>query len=157
MPAGTPLYDMGGQFVMPGFVDSHNHALQGGESLLKAYVDDSLVSAADLEAFARASKENGKGMRGRFLVINGLNITTWSHIPELQATFNGNDYAKQPVLLRGSDGHTGWGNRPCWQKRVSPNLLFNRFPRTKENSSDLIPALNPMALSPMMDSTNFRN
>ena len=111
MPAGTPLYDMGGQFVMPGFVDSHNHALQGGESLLKAYVDDSLVSAADLEAFARASKENGKGMRGHFLVINGLNITTWSHIPELQATFNGNDYAKQPVLLRGSDGHTGWGNR----------------------------------------------
>jgi len=110
MGPNVTLVDLHGASVLPGFVDSHNHALEGGERLLRASIDDSAITTAALEEFVKASVANGRGMRGRFVVINGLNITTWSRIPELQATFNGNAYAQQPILLRGSDGHTGWAN-----------------------------------------------
>ena len=111
MGPAAVLIDLKGKTLLPGFVDSHNHAIQGGEFLLRANVDDSIVSIESLKNFASSSRENGKGLRGKFLVIGGLNITTWSHIPDLNKAFNDGAYAVQPLLLKGSDGHTGWANR----------------------------------------------
>jgi predicted amidohydrolase YtcJ len=110
MSSAAVHIDLHGASLLPGFVDSHIHALEGGERLLRANADDSSMTTAALEAFVKTSIDNGKAMRGRFVVVSGLNITTWSRIPELQATFNGNAYAQQPILLHGSDGHTGWAN-----------------------------------------------
>lgn len=50
-------------------------------------------------------------MRGDILLITGMPLVYWSKTDELNAHFSGGAYADMPVLLRGSDGHTGWANR----------------------------------------------
>ncbi|HRH51007.1 MAG TPA: amidohydrolase [Panacibacter sp.] len=110
------LIDMHGQTVLPGFIDSHSHVLEGGQSLLSANVFDSALTVSRLADYAAEVKKNGKGMIGDFLFIKGINISTWSHIPELKQVFNGNDYRAQPVVLNGSDGHTKWVNNLVLQK-----------------------------------------
>lgn len=105
------LVNMQGQTILPGFVDSHNHAVEGGEGLMRANVDDSVETIEQLETYAEKVKQDGFGMIGNFLVIDGINIETWSHIEELHKTFSSGKYENQPVLLRGSDGHTAWANR----------------------------------------------
>lgn len=106
------LIDMHGQTLLPGFADSHNHAVEGGEGLLRANVSDSVQTIAQLEKYAWEVKNNGFGMIGNFLVIDGLNIETWSDIDGLHKTFSHGKYENIPVLLRGSDGHTAWANAP---------------------------------------------
>lgn len=123
MTPNPVLIDMRGGCLIPGFVDSHNHAIQGGEVLLGANVDDSLLSIPELDSFAKASIRSGRGMHGKYLVIYGLNIATWSRIAELQSDFNGKDYAQQPIMLRGSDGHTGWVNKALLDE-AGINLAF---------------------------------
>ncbi|HWB28550.1 MAG TPA: amidohydrolase [Chitinophagaceae bacterium] len=108
--AGAIMIDMHGQTILPGFVDSHNHAVEGGEGLMRANVNDSVLTIAQLAAYADEVKQSGFGMIGNFLVIDGLNIETWSKIDELHKTFSRGKYENQPVLLRGSDGHTAWAN-----------------------------------------------
>ena len=104
------LVNMHGQCILPGLVDSHNHGLQGGEGLLHANVTDSAETVEQLAAYADEVRKNGLGMDSNVLVIEGLNIETWSHIPELATVFNSGSYKNLPVLLRGSDGHTAWAN-----------------------------------------------
>jgi predicted amidohydrolase YtcJ len=109
------LIDMHGGCILPGFIDSHSHSLDGGYSLMHANVYDSAITSAKLELYAEEVKKNETGMVGNFLVIDGINISTWSHIDELQNIFNNNEYTAQPVLLRGSDGHTAWVNKKILQ------------------------------------------
>jgi len=104
------LIDMHGACILPGFIDSHNHAVEGGEGLMRANVDDSVLTIPQLAFYADEVKQNGFGMIGNFLVIDGINIETWRDIDGLHKVFSKGNYINQPVLLRGSDGHTGWAN-----------------------------------------------
>ena len=104
------LINMHGATLLPGFIDSHNHAVEGGEGLLRANVNDSVETIEQLERYANEVKTNGFGMMGNFLVIDGINIETWSNINGLHKTFSHGKYEAMPVLLRGSDGHTAWAN-----------------------------------------------
>ena len=51
--ANAILIDMHGQTLLPGFVDSHNHLVEGGEGLMRANVSDSVQTIAQLEKYAR--------------------------------------------------------------------------------------------------------
>lgn len=110
------LIDMHGGYILPGFVDSHSHCLDGGNLLNRANLFDSIVSIARLASYAAEVKDNGKGMINNFLVIEGINLSVWSHIDSLNLIFSNGDYTNQPVLLHGSDGHTEWGNKAVLDK-----------------------------------------
>jgi predicted amidohydrolase YtcJ len=120
------MIDMGGRCLLPGFVDSHNHAIEGGKELVSPHVSDSMRSAHDLALFALEIRKSGNGMRGKYIVINGLNITTWSHLEELEKVFDAGAFIEQPVMLFGSDGHTGWGNKSMMRDAgITKNFLKN--------------------------------
>lgn len=108
--------DLGGKFLLPGFIDSHEHAMDGGDGLTRANTFDSLILGDGLALFAEEAVKSGKGMVGDFLVIDGINISTWSHLDQLDALFNNGRFVNMPVLLRGSDGHTAWANKTILQK-----------------------------------------
>jgi predicted amidohydrolase YtcJ len=97
-----------------GLIDSHEHSIDGGVSLITAEVDDPDISF--LVAFAAESRKNGKGMRGDILYITGLSSGHWLHTDDLNASFSTGAYANHPILLAGSDGHTGWANRTMLQR-----------------------------------------
>jgi len=103
--------DLHGQWLLPGFIDSHTHSIQGGLSLLSADVGDKVQSMEDLVTFVAEAKKSGKGMRGNVLSISGMPLAFWSKTEELNAHFSTGIYADLPVYLSGSDYHTGWANR----------------------------------------------
>ena len=108
--------NMDGAFLMPGFIDSHQHAIEGGEELTRANTFDSLILGDSLAAFAEKVQQDGTGLINGFLIITGINISTWSYIDQLSNIFNKGKYEKMPVLLEGSDGHTGWANNVLLKK-----------------------------------------
>ena len=108
--------DLGGKFLLPGFIDSHEHAIDGGDGLTHANTFDSVLLGDSLVRFIDDAIQSGKGIMNGYVVIDGINISTWSHIDQLEALFNKGKYATMPVLLRGSDGHTGWANKTILDK-----------------------------------------
>jgi predicted amidohydrolase YtcJ len=103
--------DLHGQWLLPGFIDSHTHSVQGGLSLISADVGDKVQSIDDLVAFVADARKSGKGMRGNVLSISGMPLAFWSKTEELNARFSTGEYAELAVYLSGSDYHTGWANR----------------------------------------------
>jgi predicted amidohydrolase YtcJ len=115
--------DLGGAFLMPGFVDTHNHAIGGGTDLLKPNAGDKFMNVGELLSYAKKELQSKDKMTGDILVIYGLNISTWSGLDSLTSVFNANEFSTQPVVLRGSDGHTAWCNS-AMMERSGINLNF---------------------------------
>ncbi len=124
--------DLKGGFLMPGFVDSHNHAIGGGQGLTKANVSDKLMNVEELGTFAKEELQKKQGMTGDVLVIYGLNISTWSYLDDLIKIFNAGEFATQPLVLRGSDGHTAWCNKMMMNiAGISKNFIRSLGPEEK--------------------------
>jgi len=124
--------DLGGSFLMPGFVDSHNHAIQGGADLLKPNAGDRMMSVQELLLYAKSELQAKEKMTGDILVIYGLNISTWSAIDSLIQAFNANEFVTQPLVLRGSDGHTAWCNQAMMERAgLNSNFINSLTPGEK--------------------------
>jgi predicted amidohydrolase YtcJ len=114
--ANAERIDLQGKTLFPGFIDSHSHSIDGGLNLISADATEKVNSLNQLPAFVADAKKTGRGMRGDILEIQGLPLEFWSHPDVLNADFSTGAYAKQPVLLRGMDGHTAWANRALLQR-----------------------------------------
>jgi predicted amidohydrolase YtcJ len=112
------MIDLQGKFLLPGLIDSHNHAISGGESLLSATLNDKLLSFAELASFAESTIQSKKGMFGDVLFIDGVHSGTWTSVNELHKLFNSDRYKKQAVVLQGADGHTAWVNEEMLRRAV---------------------------------------
>ncbi|HMC84339.1 MAG TPA: amidohydrolase family protein [Chitinophagaceae bacterium] len=108
--------DCKGNFLMPGFIDSHCHAIEGGNELTKANTGDKLLTTDELVSYAKNILQSKEKMTGDVLVISGINISAWSHLDEIIDQFNGAVFAEQPVVLCGSDGHTCWANNAMMKR-----------------------------------------
>jgi len=103
--------DLKGKLLLPGLIDSHCHAVDGGLSLISATVGEDMSSVAELVAFAAEAKQSGRGMQGDILTVSGIPLAFWSKTDELNQRFNAGPYVDQAVLLQGMDGHTAWANQ----------------------------------------------
>jgi len=123
--------DCKGNFLMPGFVDSHIHAIGGGRGLTKANSSDKLLSIDELVVYAKEVLKKKEGLTGDVLVIFGINISTWSQLDDIILKFNAGEFAEQPVVLKGSDGHTSWANK-VMMKRAGLNKQFIQSLKAEE-------------------------
>jgi predicted amidohydrolase YtcJ len=121
--------DMHGQFLMPGMIDAHAHPIAGGTTLIQATYPDSSDSIPALTAFVKEQMDKKASRLGDVLVIDDLDIGFWAHAADIDAALSNGAFAKQPIVLFGSDGHTAWGNRvartragitPAFLKKLSP-------------------------------------
>jgi predicted amidohydrolase YtcJ len=108
---GAEQIDLKGNLLLPGLIDSHCHALEGGLTLISADIGENASSIDELVAFAADAKKTGRGMKGDILDVSGVPLAFWSKNSELNQRFNSVSYADQPVLLEGMDGHTAWANK----------------------------------------------
>ena len=122
---GAELIDLKGMSLLPGLIDSHNHAIGGGESLMIATLHDVLLSKDELGKFAKQAIESKKGLRGDVLYIGGIHSSTWASVGHLIDLFNKAPFNGQGVVLRGSDKHTAWINNVVL-KRASIDAQFIR-------------------------------
>jgi predicted amidohydrolase YtcJ len=103
--------DLKSKFLMPGLIDSHCHAVDGGLSLISADVGENIHSVDELVASVTEAKKSGRGMQGDILTVSGIPLAFWSRLKELNDSFSLGSYANQPILLEGMDGHTAWANK----------------------------------------------
>ena len=127
--ANAERIDLDGKSLFPGFIDSHSHSIDGGLGLIAADATEKVGTLDQLPAFADDAKKTGRGMRGDILEILGLPLEFWSHPDVLNRDFSTGAYEKQPVLLRGMDGHTAWANRALLQRAgITPEFLKKLLP-----------------------------
>ncbi|ABF43693.1 Amidohydrolase 3 [Candidatus Koribacter versatilis Ellin345] len=135
--------DLKGNLLLPGLIDSHAHAVDGGLSLISADLGESASTMEDLFKFAAESRKNGRGMMGDVLDVSGLPLEYWSHNKELNEHFNSGDYAKVPVYLEGMDGHTAWANKVLLERAGINKQLISGLDQTARGyygfSKDLEP------------------
>jgi predicted amidohydrolase YtcJ len=137
------IVDLGGKTLLPGLIDSHVHAVEGGVSLLSADAKNEISDMDALEAFVAQAKSTGRGMSGDVLVVTGIPLAIWSQNAALNARFNAGPYANQPVFLGGMDGHTGWSN-VALRKRAGLNQAFiKKLPGEKRKYYGLDKDLTP--------------
>ncbi len=105
--------DLKGKFLMPGMIDAHAHPIAGGVTLIQANFPDTNDSIPALVQFVADLMKTKKSRLGDVLVVNGIDIGYWSHAAEIDAALSNGAFAKQPIVLFGSDGHTAWANRPA--------------------------------------------
>jgi predicted amidohydrolase YtcJ len=103
--------DMHGKFLMPGMIDAHAHPIAGGTTLVQATYPDTNDSIPALTAFVKEQMDKKASLLGDVLVIDDLDIGFWAHAADIDAALSTGVFAKQPIVLFGSDGHTAWANR----------------------------------------------
>lgn len=105
--------DLGGQMLLPGLIDTHTHAVFGGATLQSANLDDQVLSEQDLARFVEDAQHKqgvGSARRGDVLYVAGANDAYWSQLEMLDRLFSTGKFSAVPVVLAGSDFHTGWAN-----------------------------------------------
>ncbi len=141
--ASAEIIDLAGKTLLPGLIDSHIHAVDGGVSLLSADVENNIRDIEELASIAAAAKKSGRGMSGDVLVVTGIPLEVWSHITELNARFNAAEFAAQPVFLGGMDGHTGWSNQALRKKAGLDKSFISRLTESERKYYGYDPDFTP--------------
>lgn len=102
--------DLQGGYLLPGLIDSHVHAGFAGFQVSAVSFPETVVSEEALRDFAQSQLHNKQAYIEDVLLFMNVPLEYWGHIPRLQAVFNSGEFASIPVILAGSDAHTGWCN-----------------------------------------------
>jgi predicted amidohydrolase YtcJ len=134
---------MKGKFLMPGMIDAHAHPIDGGVTLIQANFPDTTDSVPALAKFVAAQMQTNDSRLGDVLVINGIDIGYWAHAAEIDATLSGGEFAKQPIVLIGSDGHTAWANRVARTRAGITAKYIKKLPPSEQRYFGFDAAFNP--------------
>jgi predicted amidohydrolase YtcJ len=135
--------DLKGDFLMPGMVDAHAHPIAGGLTLIQASFPDTADSVPDLVKFVAALLPKHESRLGDVLVVANLDIGYWSHAAEIDAALSSGEFAKQPIVLFGSDGHTAWANRPARTHAGITQSFIRRLKPAEQRYYGYDAAFNP--------------
>jgi len=141
--ASAEKIDLKGNFLLPGLVDSHCHAVEGGLTLISADIGENASSVEELATFAAEAKTSGRGMEGDILTVSGIPLSFWSKNKELNLIFNAGPYSSQPVLLEGMDGHTAWANKAMLKRAGITRQLISALDTVRRGYYGFGPDFEP--------------
>lgn len=126
--------DLKGRYLMPGLIDSHVHAAFAGFQEMTVQFPDAMQSVSQVEQFLAKSQQDRRLHLGEVTLFSNVSLDYWHHIPLLDSVFNGTRYQRTPVVLAGSDAHTGWVNQAMLRKAgIDAKTLAGRHAGLKEN------------------------
>jgi predicted amidohydrolase YtcJ len=138
---GTKVIDAAGRLVLPGFVDSHIHFLDGSLSLSRVNLEGA-KDASDIQQRLRdyAAKHPGKD----WVLGRGWNYAMFASEALPHKKYLDEVFPDRPVLLEGYDGHTYWANSKALsaagitdETADPPNGAIVRDPKTHEATGAL--------------------
>ncbi|WP_052285202.1 amidohydrolase [Kluyvera genomosp. 1] len=112
----TVHLDLKGKYLLPGFIDSHVHVAYAGFQTVTLAFPDDMKDAATIRKFVAENKNNPQRDLNGVQFYSNLNLDYWNNIPLLSSVFNAPEYQDIPVVLAGSDAHTGWANQAMLRK-----------------------------------------
>lgn len=104
VPAWTPVYDLPGALVTPGFVDGHAHFALWALGRRRAQLAGAKSREEALERVAAALPVQG------WVMGQGWDANRWPHAPERSAL---DEIQPGPVYLDSLDVHAAWVNTPA--------------------------------------------
>lgn len=127
--------DLKGGYLLPGLIDSHAHVAYAGFQTVTVSFPDGMKDAAAIEKFVADNKNNPQRDLNGVQFYSNLNLDYWNNIPLLSAVFNAPEYKNTPVVLAGSDAHTGWANQSMLRKaNLTDEVLDNTEPGIKSGT-----------------------
>jgi len=152
--AGTKVIDAAGRLVLPGFVDSHIHFMDGSLSLGRVNLEGA-KDAPDIQQRLReyASNHSGDG----WILGRGWNYAMFGAEALPHKKYLDEIFPNRPVFLEGYDGHTYWANSKALalagisrETPDPPNGAIVRDPKSgeatgalKESAQELIAKIVP--------------
>jgi predicted amidohydrolase YtcJ len=139
--ANTKIIDASGRLVLPGFVDSHIHFLDGSLSLGRVNLEGA-TDAVDIQKKLRdyADKHPGDG----WILGRGWNYAMFGSEALPHKKYLDEIFSNRPVFLEGYDGHTYWANSKALalagitrETPDPPNGAIVRDPKTGEATGAL--------------------
>ncbi len=141
--ARTQRIDLAGKVLMPGMIDTHSHPVMAALDSMGANLYDEVKALPALEQWIIAEDQAGRARRGDVIVISGASSAYWEQSAELGQLFNRGRWAKQPLVLNGIDGHTGWANQAMLERVKIDAALLASLPEKERNyighAADLSP------------------
>jgi len=151
---GTKVIDAAGRLVLPGFVDSHIHFMDGSLSLGRVNLEGA-KDASDIQQRLReyASNHSGDG----WILGRGWNYAMFGPEALPHKKYLDEIFPNRPVFLEGYDGHTYWANSKALalagitrETPDPPNGAIVRDPKTgeatgalKESAQELVAKIVP--------------
>jgi predicted amidohydrolase YtcJ len=135
--------DLKGKFLMPGMIDGHAHPIDGGLTLIQANYPDTKDSIPALIQFVAEHVKKKDSRLGDVLVVNGIDLGYWPHAAELDAALSSGAFADQPIMLYGSDGHTGWANKAARIRAGITAEYIRGLPSEEQHCYGMDAAFNP--------------
>jgi predicted amidohydrolase YtcJ len=138
---GTKVIDAAGRLVLPGFVDSHIHFMDGSLSLGRVNLEGA-KDASDIQQRLReyASNHSGDG----WILGRGWNYAMFGPGALPHKKYLDEIFPNRPVFLEGYDGHTYWANSKALalagitrETPDPPNGAIVRDPKTGEATGAL--------------------
>jgi predicted amidohydrolase YtcJ len=138
---GTKVIDAAGRLVLPGFVDSHIHFMDGSLSLGRVNLEGA-KDASDIQQRLReyASNHSGDG----WILGRGWNYAMFGPGALPHKKYLDEVFPNRPVFLEGYDGHTYWANSKALalagitrETPDPPNGAIVRDPKTGEATGAL--------------------
>jgi len=124
--------DLKGKYLLPGLIDSHAHVAYAGFQTITLSFPDDMKDAAAIEKFVAENKNNSQRDLNGVEFYSNLSLDYWNNIPLLSSVFNAAAYQNIPVVLAGSDAHTGWANQAMLRKaNLSDEMLIKADPGIK--------------------------
>jgi predicted amidohydrolase YtcJ len=152
--AGTKIIDAAGRLVLPGFVDSHIHFMDGSLSLGRVNLEGA-KDASDIQQRLReyASNHSGDG----WILGRGWNYAMFGPEALPHKRYLDEMFPDRPVFLEGYDGHTYWANSKALalagitrETPDPPNGAIVRDPKSgeatgalKESAQELVAKMVP--------------
>ena len=122
----TKVIDLHGRMVMPGLVDTHNHAIAGGSQLLDCDLNYAPLTVAQFQQKIQACLDETHGKEpDRYLTVVGWYRQAMQP-SGTQVTKANLDALKthRPIIVRSTDGHTTLGNsRALALAKITRNSL----------------------------------
>lgn len=116
--------DLQGNYLMPGLIDSHAHVADGGFKTITVEFPEGMTKAAVIRAFVDKNKRNPQRDLHGVQFYSNVSLDYWDNISLLDSVFNAPEYQDTPVVLAGSDAHTGWVNNAMLRKaKLDPQAI----------------------------------
>ena len=131
--ASSQQIDLGGKVLMPGMIDSHSHPVMAALVSLRANLYDEIKPLADLEQWILTQDQAGRARMADVINIAGVSSAYWEQTHELGKLFNQGHWATQPLVLSGSDSHTGWANNAMLKRLKIDAALVKSLPEKERN------------------------
>lgn len=126
--------DLKGKYLMPGLIDSHVHAAFAGFQGMTVNFPDTMSEVEQVQQFLTRSKDDPRLTLGDVELYSNVSLDYWHQLPLLDQVFNGPQYRQIPVVLAGSDAHTGWANQAMLRKAgIDADTLDGRYAPLKGN------------------------